>query len=97
MIEKMKIESDDGFLHLEDLPHNRIFNKVVTGCGGTTVVLQNTEDYVIAVPTMFFLFREGFSAEFAVLFVILKINTPIVPIKVIAGRQYHSKPSAFEV
>ena len=51
MIEKMKIESDDGFLHLEDLPHNRIFNKVVTGCGGTTVVLQNTEDYVIAVPT----------------------------------------------
>ena len=25
MIEKMKIESDDGFLHLEDLPHNRIF------------------------------------------------------------------------
>lgn len=51
MIEKMKIESDDGFLHLEDLPHNCIFNKVVTGCGGTTVVLQNTEDYVIAVPT----------------------------------------------
>ena len=39
MIEKMKIESDDGFLHLEDLPHNRIFNKVVTGCGGTTVLL----------------------------------------------------------
>ena len=51
MIEKMKIESDDGFLHLEDLPHNCIFNKVVTGCGGTTVVLQNAEDYVIAVPT----------------------------------------------
>lgn len=51
MIEKMKIESNDGFLHLEDLPHNCIFNKVVTGCGGTTVVLQNAEDYVIAVPT----------------------------------------------
>ena len=51
MIVKLKIESDDGFLHLNDLPHNCIFNKVVTGCGGTTVVLQNAEDYVIAVPT----------------------------------------------
>lgn len=50
-MENLKIESDDGFLHLEDLPHNCIFNKVVTGCGGTTIVLQNTEDYVIAVPT----------------------------------------------
>lgn len=50
-MEKLKIESNDGFLHLEDLPHNCIFNKVVTGCGGTTVVLQNAEDYVIAVPT----------------------------------------------
>lgn len=50
-MEKLKIESDDGFLHLEDLPHNCIFNKVITGCGGTTVVLQNAEDYVIAVPT----------------------------------------------
>ena len=50
-MEKLRIESDDGFLHLNDLPHNCIFNKVVTGCGGTTVVLQNTEDYVIAVPT----------------------------------------------
>lgn len=47
----LKIESNDGFLHFEDLPHNCIFNKVVTGCGGTTVVLQNAEDYVIAVPT----------------------------------------------
>ena len=51
MIEPIKIESDDGFLHMKDLPHNCIFNKVVTGCGGTTVVLQNAEDYVITVPT----------------------------------------------
>jgi hypothetical protein len=50
-MEKLKIESNDGFLHMKDLPHNCIFNKVVTGCGGTTVVLQNAEDYVIAVPT----------------------------------------------
>ena len=50
-MEYLKIYSNDGFLHLEDLPHNCIFNKVVTGCGGTTVVLQNSEDYVIAVPT----------------------------------------------
>ena len=50
-MENLKINSNDGFLHLEDLPHNCIFNKVVTGCGGTTVVLQNAEDYVITVPT----------------------------------------------
>lgn len=50
-MESFEIKSNDGFLHLEDLPHNCIFNKVVTGCGGTTVVLQNAEDYVIAVPT----------------------------------------------
>ena len=50
-MDKLQIESSDGFLHLRDLPHNCIFNKVVTGCGGTTVVLRNSEDYVIAVPT----------------------------------------------
>jgi hypothetical protein len=50
-MELLPIESSDGFLHLRDLPHNCIFNKVVTGCGGTTVVLRNSEDYVIAVPT----------------------------------------------
>ena len=51
MMEKLQINSSDGFLHMEDLPHNCIFNKLVTGCGGTTVVLRNSEDYVIAVPT----------------------------------------------
>lgn len=50
-MELLPIDSTDGFLHLEDLPHNCIFNKVVTGCGGTTVVLKNAEDYIIAVPT----------------------------------------------
>lgn len=34
-MEKLQINSSDGFLHLRDLPHNCIFNKVVTGCGGT--------------------------------------------------------------
>lgn len=50
-MEKIKIESSDGYLHLKDLPHNCIFNKVITGCGGTTIVLENNENYVIAVPT----------------------------------------------
>ena len=36
---------------MEDLPHNCIFNKVITGCGGTTVALSNNECYIIAVPT----------------------------------------------
>ena len=39
----LKINSTNGYLNLPDLPHNCIFNKVVTGCGGTTVVLFNDE------------------------------------------------------
>lgn len=49
--EQIQIASKDGFLHMEDLPHNCIFNKVVTGCGATTIALMNSEDYIIAVPT----------------------------------------------
>ena len=49
--EKIRIESPDGFLHMQDLPHDCIFNKVITGCGATTIALQNDEDYIIAVPT----------------------------------------------
>ena len=37
----LNINSTNGYLNLPDLPHNCIFNKVVTGCGGTTVVLFN--------------------------------------------------------
>lgn len=51
MTRGIEINSVDGYLHMNDLPNNCIFNKVVTGCGGTTVALQNDEDYVIAVPT----------------------------------------------
>lgn len=47
----LKIESQNGYLNLTDLPHNCIFNKVITGCGGTTIALFNNENYVIAVPT----------------------------------------------
>lgn len=50
-MKKLEINSTNGYLNLEDLPHNCIFNKVITGCGGTTVVLFNNETYVIAVPT----------------------------------------------
>lgn len=45
------IDSANGKLNLEDLPQNCIFNKVITGCGGTTVALFNDRDYIIAVPT----------------------------------------------
>lgn len=38
-------------MNLTDLPSNCIFNKVITGCGGTTIALFNNENYVIAVPT----------------------------------------------
>jgi len=37
--EKIRIESPDGFLHMQDLPHDCIFNKVITGCGATTIAL----------------------------------------------------------
>ncbi len=47
----LKINSNNGFLNLKDLPHNCIFNKVITGCGGTTIALTNNENYIIAVPT----------------------------------------------
>lgn len=50
-MKKLEINSKNGFINLPDLPHNCIFNKVVTGCGATTVALFNNEDYVIAVPT----------------------------------------------
>ena len=47
----IKITSTSGYLEMDDLPHNCIFNKVITGCGGTTVALSNNECYIIAVPT----------------------------------------------
>ena len=47
----LKINSNNGFLQMEDLPQNCIFNKVVTGCGGTTVALFNKHNQIIAVPT----------------------------------------------
>ena len=47
----IKITSDNGYLNLPDLPHNTIFNKGVTGCGGTTIALFNDEPYIVAVPT----------------------------------------------
>lgn len=50
-MKQLKINSQNGYLNLTDLPSNCIFNKVITGCGGTTIVLFNSENYVIAVPT----------------------------------------------
>ena len=40
----LKIISNNGFLQMEDLPQNCIFNKVVTGCGGTTIALFNNKN-----------------------------------------------------
>jgi len=37
----------DGF---DDLPSNCRFNKVLTGCGGTSVALSNDQPYVICMP-----------------------------------------------
>lgn len=50
-METIEIKEKDGYMVMEDLPHNCIFNKVRTGCGGTTIAIGNSENYVIAVPT----------------------------------------------
>lgn len=47
----IKITSQNGYLNLPDLPYNCIFNKGITGCGGTTIALFNNEPYIVAVPT----------------------------------------------
>ena len=47
----IKITSQNGYLNLPDLPYNCIFNKSITGCGGTTIALFNDEPYIVAVPT----------------------------------------------
>ena len=38
-------------MNLPDLPYNCIFNKGITGCGGTTIAIFNDEPYIVAVPT----------------------------------------------
>lgn len=50
-METLKINSTNGKLNLSDLPYNCLFNKKITGCGGTTIALFNDENYVIVVPT----------------------------------------------
>lgn len=50
-MEKYEIREVDGYMAMDDLPHNCIFNKVRTGCGGTSIAIGNSENYVIAVPT----------------------------------------------
>lgn len=47
----IKINSENGYLNLKSLPTNCIFNKKVTGCGGTSIALFGNTPYVIAVPT----------------------------------------------
>ena len=46
------IKSNDGYLNLKELPKNCIFNKVITGCGGTTIAMQDKDNYIIACPTV---------------------------------------------
>ena len=46
------IDSNDGFLTINQLPKNCIFNKVICGCGGTTIAFRSNENYVICVPTV---------------------------------------------
>ena len=39
-------------IYNNDLPHNAIIDKTLTGVGGTTIALRNKENYVIAVQTI---------------------------------------------
>ena len=53
MLEEKIIDSK-GFRYIgefmNDLPENVMLNKVTTGCGMTSVVLENDVKYVLAVP-----------------------------------------------
>lgn len=60
---KLNITSENGKLNLLDLPNNCIFNKKITGCGGTTIALFNGENYVIAVPTKELIVNKTNSSE----------------------------------
>jgi len=57
-MKRIKINSNNGFLSFNDLPENCLFNKVITGCGGTTIALSNEFNYVIAVPTKELIFNK---------------------------------------
>lgn len=60
---KLQITSDNGKMNLADLPFNCVFNKKITGCGGTTIALFNEENYVIAVPTKELIVNKTNSSE----------------------------------
>lgn len=60
---KIEITSENGKLNLVDLPYNCIFNKKITGCGGTTIALFNNENYIIAVPTRELIINKTNSSE----------------------------------
>jgi hypothetical protein len=50
----IEIDAGQNFYMKEfmtELPHG-ILNKILTGCGGTTVAIDNGEDYIIAVPNV---------------------------------------------
>ena len=53
MIEEKVIKSNGSkFIgeFMEDLPDNVMLNKVTTGCGMTSLVLENDVNYVLVVP-----------------------------------------------
>ena len=51
-IKFMSDVKDIQIIYNNDLPHNAIIDKQVTGVGGTTIALRNKENYVIAVQTI---------------------------------------------
>ncbi|MFV0366607.1 MAG: hypothetical protein ACK5JS_08965 [Mangrovibacterium sp.] len=58
--EEIEITAPEGVEYLSDLPsannlfpnHPCLLHKGKTGCGGTSVVLYNSIDYIVAVPTV---------------------------------------------
>ncbi|MCD7933589.1 MAG: hypothetical protein LUH15_20850 [Tannerellaceae bacterium] len=47
----LKIKEKDGYMVMDDLPHDCIFIKDKTGCGRTSIALNNEENYIVTVPT----------------------------------------------
>ena len=51
-IKFMEYVKEISEIYNNDLPHNAIIDKQVTGVGGTTIALRNKENYVVAVQTI---------------------------------------------
>jgi hypothetical protein len=66
MITEIKVKENSKYLSdfMNELPANCVFNKGVTGCGGTTLELRANRPSIIAMPTISLINNKAESDEF---------------------------------